>query len=471
LEKRYRFNINTRYRFKKVEGLSIGLNMNYMDVSGGNFILWADGNSGAYKPLGGSSQHYDNVRFNIDPSVTYITKKGGKHSLRTRYFYTLNSNDTHQSSTGGLYYGEYQFQKHFDNGLTWTSGITLNYSEISSQLYSRHFSSNESAYTQFDKKFFNRLTVSLGVRAESYKIDTTQTTFYLKSGKDTLRKLPFQPVMRIGANYELAKATFIRASFGQGYRFPSVAEKYIRTSVSGLEIYPNEQLKPENGWSAELGVKQGFKVGGIMGFLDVALFRMQYQNMMEFTMGQWGNPATDPLFGIGFKSTNIGNTRISGVDIALEAEGKIGAVGIQVMGGYTYMNPISMNFDPKVDTMKNSSTQNILKYRYKNIAKGDIEFSYKRFSVGFSMRYNSFMENIDKFFVVPFFAHVLPGVAEYRARFHHGDIVFDNRISYQLNRMAKISLVSNNIFDNETTSRPADVMPPRNFALQISLKF
>jgi outer membrane receptor protein involved in Fe transport len=87
------------------------------------------------------------------------------------------------------------------------------------------------------------------------------------------------------------------------------------------------------------------------------------------------------------------------------------------------------------------------------------------------MRYNSFMENIDKFFVDPFFSSVLPGVAEYRKRFHNGDIVFDNRISYQLNKVAKISLVANNIFNNETTSRPADVLPPRNFALQVSLKF
>jgi len=74
-ERRYRFNVNTRYRFKKVVGLSAGVNFNYMDVSGGNFLLWQNDTSGAYKPLGGSTQHYNNIRFNVDPYITYFTKK------------------------------------------------------------------------------------------------------------------------------------------------------------------------------------------------------------------------------------------------------------------------------------------------------------------------------------------------------------------------------------------------------------
>ncbi len=469
-EQRYRFNINTRYRFKHITGLSAGVNANYMDVWGGNFLLWANGDSGAYKPLGGNIQQYNNVRFNIDPYLIYYSPDGTKQSIHTRYYYTLNTNNTNQKSIADLYYAEYQFQKHYTGGLTMTAGATATYSDVKSELYNTHFSSNESAYLQFDKKF-NRLTVSFGARGEAFKLDTVQTKFYLRpSHKDSI-KLPFQPVMRLGANYQVAKATFIRASFGQGYRFPSVAEKYIRTAVGGLEIYPNANLGPEKGWSTELGIKQGFQVSGFRGFLDIAAFRMEYQNMMEFTMGQWGNPLKDPFFGIGFRSNNIGHTQISGIDVALEGEGKIGNVLVRTMCGYTYMNPISLDFNLKTDTLKNSSTQNILKYRYRHIAKADIEFCYKKFAIGFSMRYNSFMENIDKFFVDPFFSSILPGVAAYRARFHSGDIVFDNRISYQLNKVAKISLVANNIFDTETTSRPADVLPPRNFALQVSLKF
>ncbi len=471
-EKRYRFNINTRYRFKRITGLSAGINVNYMDVSGGNFILWSNGNAGALVPLGGSAQQYDNIRCNIDPYITYFTRKGAKHSIHTRYFYTLNTNNTDQKAMGGLYYFEYQYQKHFENGLTMTAGVTMNYSQIVSALYGNHYSSNESAYMQFDKKFFKRLTASLGFRAESYKMDTSQTAFYIHNGKDTLGKVPFHPVMRAGLNYQLFKATYLRASYGQGYRFPAVAEKYIRADESGLEIYPNAGLKPETGSSAEIGIKQGFQIGGIRGFLDVAGFQMLYQNMIEPTFGQWGNPNTDPLFGTGFRAQNdVGTTQITGVDVSLEGGGHIGKVGIRGMFGYTYIDPISLNFNPKVDTLVNSSTKNILKYRYQHIAKADIEFTYKKFAFGLSMRYNSFMVNIDKFFVNPQFAGVLPGIAQYRQEYPNGDIVFDNRISYQLNKRAKISLITNNMFNREVTSRPADVLPMRNYALQISVKF
>ncbi len=470
-ERRYRFNVNTRYRFKKVVGLSAGVNFNYMDVSGGNFLLWQNDTSGAYKPLGGATQHYNNVRFNIDPYITYFTKKGAKHSIHTRYYYTFNDNDTHQGATGKLFYADYQFQKHFENGLTFTSGITATSSVIESQLYLNHKSSNEAVYLQADKKFFKKLTASLGVRAESYKMDSVQTRFNIHNGKDTIAKLPFYPVMRAGLNYELAKATYIRVSYGQGYRFPSVAEKYIKTAVSGLEIYPNNNLKPETGSSYEIGIKQGFRVGGFQGYADVAAFQMLYHNMMEFAMGQWGNPNVDPLYGVGFKSTNIGTTQISGVDVSVEGEGKINKVGVRLLAGYTYMDPISLDYSYWHDTLSNSSKQNILKYRYHHIAKGDIELNYKGWSLGFSVRYNSFMENIDKFFVDPFFAHVLPGIADYRRLHPDGDLVFDNRISYQLNKMARISLVTNNIFNAIVSSRPGDVLPPRNYALQVALKF
>jgi outer membrane cobalamin receptor len=470
-ERRYRFNVNTRYRFKRVTGLSAGINFNYMDVSGGNFLLWQNGTSGVYLPLGGSTQHYNNVRFNVDPYITYFSKTGGRHSVHTRYYYTLNTNDTHQSSFGGLYYGDYQYQKHFENGLTFTGGITGTYSQIISQLYNTHYSSNVAAYLQCDKKFFHKLTASIGVRAESYKMDSVQTKFYIHNGRDTVAKLPFYPVMRIGLNYELAKATYLRASYGQGYRFPSVAEKYIKTAVGGIQIYPNTTLQPETGSSYEVGLKQGFQVSGFRGYFDIAAFQMVYHNMMEFTMGQWGNPNTDPFLGIGFKSNNIGNTQISGVDVSLEGEGTIGKIGVRALLGYTYINPISLDFNLAKDSLTNSSKENVLKYRYKHIAKGDIEFSYKGFSVGFSMRYNSFMENIDQFFVNPFFSSVLPGIAEYRKNHPNGDLVFDNRISYQLSKMTRISLITNNMFDAEVSTRPGSVLPPRNFALQVSVKF
>mgnify|MGYP001206815707 CR=1 FL=1 len=66
--------------------------------------------------------------------------------------------------------------------------------------------------------------------------------------------------------------TFLRASYGQGYRFPSIAEKYISSAVGPLNVFPNPNLEPEYGWSAEIGMKQGFKIKNFKGYFDVSGF-------------------------------------------------------------------------------------------------------------------------------------------------------------------------------------------------------
>lgn len=86
-------------------------------------------------------------------------------------------------------------------------------------------------------------------------------------------------------NYQLADYSFIRASAGQGYRNPSINEKYLRKDIGGVGIYPNLGIKPEKGYNAELGFKQGYKIGNFQGFVDVAGFYTEYRDMVEFQFG------------------------------------------------------------------------------------------------------------------------------------------------------------------------------------------
>lgn len=464
-EDRVRFNINTRYRFKKIDGLSAGINANMMRTSGGLFILWYN-DTLAYIPADSTIQNFTNFRYNIDPFVVYHGVKGHHHTLRTRLFVTDNNNDTKQGSLAKFYYSEYQYQFRFRNQVAVTGGVVATYTDVKSDLYADRTARNLSAYVQFDRKFFNKLFVTIGGRLEYFRMDTAATEYELHLKKSDTLTLPFRPVMRVGVNYQAGKATYIRVSYGQGYRFPCVAEKYIRTTAAGLEIYPNEQLQPEYGQSAEIGIKQGVSFGGWKSYIDLAVFWMQYDNMMEFSFGQYGNPMTDPFFGLGFKSLNVGMTRTRGVDFSMMGEGKIGNCEVTLLAGYTYMDPRSLNYNDSLDTLLNTVKYNILKYRYRHIAKFDCEVSYRKFSFGLSMRYNSFMENIDKFF-----EDALPGIKPYRERFDQGDLVFDSRIIYRINDMFRVSLITNNMLNREYTSRPADVKAPRNFAVQLMVKF
>lgn len=469
-EQRYRANTNLRYRFKgKLQGLQVGVNANTIRTKGGLFLIWENADSGAYRPAGGDLSHYTTYRTNIDPYMTYFTKNNARHTLRGRFFRTVNKNNTDQESTADVYYTEYQFQKRFEKGLTWTMGAVYNYNEVhSGPLYGTHFSTNTSLFTQLDKKW-KKLTVSVGARGEYFKTDSVETKedvyLLMDKSKPIAKQSKVKPVFRAGANYHLFKATYVRASFGQGFRFPSVAERYIKTSASGLDIYPNDSLKPESGWSSEIGIKQGLRLGEWQGYLDVAAFWTEYNNMMEFTFGQYG-PSVPPTYGLGFQSKNIGNTRIKGIDVSMMGAGKIGPIDVAVLLGYTYIDAIQTNFDLARDSAYNTTKNNLLKYRFKHSGKGDVEFGYKKVSTGLSVRANSFMENIDSYFVVFF-----PGMKEYRAAHNQGDYIFDYRLSYQLMKTTKISFIVNNMFNREVMGRPMDIQPPRVFVLQLTVKF
>jgi iron complex outermembrane receptor protein len=457
-EERYRVNLNTRYAFdKNLEGLSVGFNTNYMRTEGALFFIWQDDSIGALIPQGGLDSNttlsaYITKRFNMDPFVSYISKNGITHKLRTRYFRTDNTNNTNQESFAKFYYAEYQFQKRFNNNSTWTWGIAEQYSGVESELYGNHLSNNLGFYNQFDHQI-DRWNFSFGVRWEQNRIDTV--------------KGEFNPVFRTGINYRLFTHTHLRASYGQGYRFPSIAEKFVKTQVGNLFIYPNDSLQPETGFTAEFALNQGFKISNWSGSLDIAGFWSEYKNMMEFTFGQWGNPS-DPVAGVGFKSLNIGNTRIQGLDFTLTGNGNINKTPLQVLAGYTVMYPIQLDFDAAVDTAKNTANYNILKYRYRRLLKADVETGFLNFTAGISVRYNSFMENIDAVFNSPF---IIPGVARYRENNQKGDWVFDARVFYSFLKHFDIGIIIKNLTNEEYLSRPADMQPPRSFVAQVRVKW
>ncbi len=483
-EKRQRINANIRYNFKgKLRGLALGVNTNMMETEGGLFFLWQNADS-AYIPQGHDIQKYDNKRFNIDPYINYLFRKGGKISLRTRYFLTDNKNNKGQGARAELYYSELQYQKRFNNNLNFTAGaVVMEQQVLGDSLYGKHTGINYAGYLQLDKKF-GKLTTSLGLRGEYYKVDTAYTRGYISP---KINKLPFQPVLRAGLNYHLFNFTFLRASFGQGYRFPSIAEKYISTSVSALKVYPNYNLQPERGWSAEIGIKQGFTIGGFKGFLDVAGFWTEYQNMVEFIFDIYGPKtgffANDVKYA-GFKSQNTGRARINGIDVTVTGAGKIGPINVSLLTGYTYTNPIDPNYNSKTDTLGLSGVK-ILKYRNRHLFKNDIQLDYKKFSIGFSTRYYSFMENIDRRFVTSILheystpstnfddvpsTYILPGLKEYREKYHTGIWIHDLRISYRVTKIVKTSFLVNNLFNTEYSARPGDIRPPRMFIMQLAFK-
>jgi outer membrane receptor protein involved in Fe transport len=488
-ELRGRINGSFSYRLSKYR-LKLGMSYNFQYQDMGMFILWKSAEE-ALIPQDGTLSIQKSIRLNVDPYIKYIDKKDNTHYLRTRYYLvsTGNSEYVYASAKAEMYYADYQFQKQWKNIGSLTAGVTNSNNVINSTVFNDHYSNNVAAYTQVSRKL-HRFDLTAGMRVEYFKMDTVEVDSKAQIGK---LNLPVVPVFRTGTHYAATESTHLRASIGQGVRFPSVAERFVATSNGSVVVVPNPRLRPEYGWSAEAGVKQVMKIQKWKAMFDVVGFINEYNDMIEFNFGVYNpetfeqldvlgdNPDTadlSVLAGIladgftleqllGFQAQNTEKARITGVELSFNSTGKIKEVELVSLLGYTFMNPVSLNEDEDY-AYWSSDSSNMLKYRFNHLAKADIESTYKNVSVGVSSRYSSYMRNIDRIFEeeLPGGSYVLPGLKEYRQNNQTGNLVFDMRVAYRMKERYRLGLIVNNLFNAEYFSRPGDIQPPRNFILQ-----
>lgn len=481
LKKRGRINFNLRYRAKKIPGLSFGVNGNAMYNKTNMVFAWLDDSLGLYRGYPGAVFLQTQNLYNIDPFIKYTTGNGISHSLVTRLFHSDNQISNNLSNNGTMLYGEYQLQRVFKSiDLTFTGGVVGNQSTSHASLYASSGTpnnkiTNASGYVQLDKKFWRVLNLSGGFRYEYFKMNTQQSVV--------------APIFRAGASLQVMKGTFVRTSYGQGFRYPTITERYIATKAGIFGVFPNPDLKPETSNSFELGLKQGFKFGKFAGYLDIAGFYQKYHNTIEYLFGVW-----DPEVSlVGFKFLNTGDSRVRGVDMSLAATTPESnkKFGVTTLIGYTYIEPVSLTPDSvyardkslggfgqdlSYKTASMDTTDNILKYRFKHMVKGDIEFKIFRFGLGFSYRGYSKMNNIDRAFQdVEVLTSSGPYFNQIKAvnywRTHTWIQIFDARISYSISKKQKVSIVCNNLLNTAYSLRPLKIEAPRTTSIQYVLTF
>lgn len=479
-ENRIRFNLGTRYRNKKVKGLSYGLNGNVMKSRSSTVLVWDDTDKGLYRSEPGTLTRTLGTQYYLDPYINYHGPNGLRHILRARYYYQDFENDNEQANASGMLYSEYQAQKKADifGETTLTGGITYQTTNSDAKLYSgdpdgngKNTASTYAGYLQMDKKLIReRLMLSAGVRYENFKVNA-----YEKA----------QPVYRAGANFRVLKATYLRASYGQGFRFPTIGERYIKTSVGSLNIYPNGDLQPEFSVNVEGGVKQGFRIGGFTGYVDAVFFRQDIDRFVEFTFSSWAPATSDNLLGLGFRSVNTGGARITGMEFEVAGKGSIGKVEITVLMGYTHTTPVSTTPDtpyaysvptfgsPVPISYRNTSydtTDHILKYRVRNLFRSDVGLKWKKLTGGVSVRYNSHVRNIDNAFIqldVP--GYLQTNSTGWMRDHTTGDWIVDARIGYQLTPQVKAAIIGMNMGNAVYSIRPMAIEAPRSWQVQLSV--
>ncbi len=513
-EYRFRFNFNTRYRPEKYDNISMGVNGNIMFHQRGDFFLWVDGADSTYYHIDDPINNIEYFTVTIDPWLTVFDNFENKHTAKFRVFSITKF--ISQTSPTALYSAEYQFQREFKQLNTvvtagasyqrfWAKSNLFTKEVITTTvdtttLYTSQTADVGAMFLQADKGFFNnRLNLTFGVRLERFQ-----------TSADVPRTFP---VFRGGANFKLTDRDFLRTSFGQGYRIPSLAERYIDEDIiDGVAVLPNYELRPEIGYSTEIGYKRAIgKKDGWHGFIDFATFMMEYKDMTEFQFNLHCPDSIDcdpnnPLDIInslqegylGFRGVNVSRARIAGFELSAFGEGAIGKIPTRVWMGYTYSYPGDLSRDPaqinagtyiknmfkafamqKGDPLGNS----LLNYRALHVARMDVECDIDKFTVGMAANYNGYMHNVDDFFkgdsylteVVTNFSPELDQIVstldEYREAHAKGDWVLDARVSYTMDEKNKFDFMINNFLNREYGMRPLKMNAPLNLNVRYNRTF
>ncbi len=434
--------------------LKIGVNACYLYEDAGIFLYWKNIDS-VYVPAPNTVTRMKSHRFFIDPSIRFLDKYGNKHQLISRFFLNDNQSSDDYSVNSKSYYTEYQFQRIFATekigNFVFTNGVVFNYSDVwSSDLFGEHTGYNSAVYSQLGWKF-GRLNFSVGGRYESFVVDS-------ESAED-------MPVFRSGLSVNIIEGGYLRTSIGQGFRFPSVAERFSRFSAGLLDIIPNPSLKPETGLSAEIGYRQLFKTKSISGFMDIVGFMSQYDDMMEYQFGFYDvvNSAGDTSAIPGMMSKNIENTQVYGIEFSLGTDFSIGDFDVNLGGGYTYVVPRDRD---KIDVAGISEENTYLKYRRQHFVKADFSVDYKRFRVGAQYSYLGFMENVDVLLEA-----LIQGVVEFRDENNEGYSLWNAMVEYRVVNGFHVGFFVKNLFNTEYMFFPGNMSAPINFSIACRFEF
>ena len=507
-DQRYRLNFASRYRFEKIKGLSVSLNGNFMYSNNAQSYIWFDADTNIFRTYEGSFYQFKEFTFYVDPVVKYVSQKGAAHTFRNRILF----NDSQElsgnlNSQAMMVFDEYQYNKTFQKiGLTIVAGASNQYATSYGPIFngggdphlvienepSSAYSNNFAAYVQLEQKFLKRsLTVQMGGRWEYYNL----------WGPEIESEAKGKPIFRMGVNYQVPTSkTAIRASVGQGYRFPTIGEKFISLTIGNYGFYPNPQLNPETSWNFEIGVMQPFQVFGFRGMFDVCYFHQEYENFIEFSMGPWGNSSFVPKR-FGYKFLNIGPAQVYGIDVAFMGEGRISKdIKCTFMASYTWSHPVTKDRDyiyfisdhKTPDTLSfarssSDTSRNVLKYRIEHMVKFDLEFIFfKKFAIGGTLAYYSAMRNVDRFMFI--YDKNNPTLTDVERKFaaasgdlpfynfynffnanKKGSLTLDLRASYYFDKVS-ISFIVKNVTNRLYALRPLYAEPPRTYTLQLIVK-
>ncbi len=198
-------------------------------------------------------------------------------------------------------------------------GAEASFATNNSVTFGDHIGAGGALFAQDEISYLHPLVLTVGFRYDVFWVDSADVGVY--SGLSP----------KVAAVYHLSEHSALRASLSSGFRIPTMAELFTRTNAGGIiRVQPNAGLKPERGYTAELGANY------IKGenLVDAALFYNYYNDMIE--------PIA--IYGTTFQFNNRREVRIYGFEIT----GRASIKGFNLSANYLYTDSRDLDANEKL---------------------------------------------------------------------------------------------------------------------------
>jgi iron complex outermembrane receptor protein len=197
--------------------------------------------------------------------------------------------DGREFAVANRFGAEARLEAHPDSLRVVAVGAEATHSTVESDIFGIHTQSEFAAYGESEHGV-GAGRLSAGARLDFLAVD---------GGSPSAVVSP-----RIGGTLPLGGGT-LRASAGRGFRAPTMAERFVRTTALGFEVIPNPSLRPETAWSMELG-----HTTALWGLarLDAALFWTEARDLIEPRL------VVDTINGPRIQLQNVVGARMVGLD-------------------------------------------------------------------------------------------------------------------------------------------------------------
>ncbi|MEX1275705.1 MAG: TonB-dependent receptor [Bacteroidota bacterium] len=411
----HRWSVYTKLKYDLSSSQSLTVSGNVLQRTHGNFFWWRSLREATRPPDNQLNGRVESVRGNIGFSYREFGSDRFFYSIKGIYFRNAWEDFTgprrNYFSHSDLVNLEFQGTYEFSPRHILTFGLAGNYDRVDANLFGVHPGAGGAMYVQDEFDLLERLKATVGFRFDWQKVSALPSTSEIHP--------------KAGFVYSLDSETRIRASYGSGFRYPSISEIYIESpsNVSQVPILPNPALQVEKSSSFEVGASSTF-AGSVA--VDAAIFSSNFTNLIE--PGVAFNDQNEPYI----RFDNVTKARIQGAELSVTVQWwrKLFSTNL----GYTYISP------------RDLSNQTILQFRPKHILYSSATISYGSLHLSTDIRYVSRIERIDEnlvqFAPIPQGEQRVPiSVADVRASYDLGELGVPVRIGLNVTNVTNYHYV------------------------------